>query len=302
MKKQVGFIGLGMMGSGFCRRLLDTGHPVTGYDVEAARMDKFTAMGGKQAASIQELVEKCDIICSSLPNPAIVQEAYLGENGVLKFARAGQVIMDFSTVDPDTTRKTNNEALPRGIKVLDCPISGGPREAAEGTLVIIVGGERDTFDEYQDFLKDLGKTVHYAGPSGCGNVVKLVNNVIAMSTVMISAEAMVMGVKAGIDGETLFNILRTSGARSHHLEKRFPWVLKRDFEARFSLDLARKDMALALDMAKAVRFPTPCLANVFELFDMCSSKGLGGKDCVASINFFEELAGVEVNGSQTAGT
>ena len=135
-----------------------------------------------------------------------------------------------STIDPDTSRTIYKAAAEKKVQYLDAPVSGGPPEAETGKLVIMVGGDRDAFDKCKNLFDLLGPVVHYAGGSGAGNVVKIVNNAISMGNITVAAEALILGIKAGVDGQTLYNILRTSGCRSFHLETRFPNVFVRNFE------------------------------------------------------------------------
>ena len=247
-------------------------------------------------ASPKEVAAKSEVIFTSLPNPAIVKEVCLGKGGLLEGASPGTIFIDMSTVDPETTRGLYKAVAEKKVKYLDAPVSGGPKEAETGKLVIIVGGDKDAFDKVKGILETLGSTIHYAGSSGAGNVVKLVNNVMSMGNILIAAEAFTLGVKAGVDGQTLFNIIRTSGGRSHHLEKRFPNVLARNFEPLFTVDLAKKDLGLALDVAKGLTVPLPATSVIHQLYSAVSSLGEGGLDCAAVIHLFESWAGVQVKG------
>ena len=197
-------------------------------------------------------------------------------------------------MDPETSRTHSKVAAERNVKYLDAPVSGGPREAESGKLIVIVGGDKDAFERCRGVLEILGSTVHYAGSSGAGNVVKLVNNIMSMSNILIAAEAMVLGVKAGVNGQTLFDIIRTSGGRSSQFEKRFPNVLAGDFAPRFTVDLAKKDLGLALDMARSLTMPVPTTSLVHQLHCAVSSAGDGQRDHAAVIRLFESWAGVQV--------
>lgn len=292
--KQVGFIGLGMMGSGMAKNLIRNGYPVRVFDIDQAQVEKVVSAGGVGATSLEELAAECDVICSSLPGPSTVRDVYLGSGAVLVAAKPETVIIDLSTVDPETTRVVATEAEKRQIRYLDCPVSGGPKEAETGSLTLIVGGDKEVFEACKPILCCLGSTVHYAGPSGSGNVVKLVNNIMSMGNILVAAEAMVLGVKAGVSGRTLFNIIRTSGGRSHHFEKRFPNVLQRDFRPGFTVDLARKDVGLALEMAKKLGVPSLVTSFIFEFYEIMAALGQGKDDCVAVVNLFEKWAGAEI--------
>jgi len=295
-KKSLGFIGLGMMGGGMAKNLMRSGYVLTVFDIDPGKMKEFKGLGAYPASSLSEVGKRSEVILSSLPNPASVKEVYWGTGGVMEEVTAGTVLIDMSTVDPETSQGISKVAAAKGVKYLDAPVSGGPREAESGKLVIIIGGDRKTFDRHKAIFDILGSTVHYAGSSGVGNVVKLVNGMMSMGNILVAAEAFVLGVKAGVDGQTLFNILRTSGGKSHHFEKRFPNVLVRNFEPGFTVDLAKKDLGLALEMAKNLSVPVPATSLVHQLYSAISAMGDGKKDFVAIINLFEKWAGVEAKG------
>jgi 3-hydroxyisobutyrate dehydrogenase-like beta-hydroxyacid dehydrogenase len=185
----------------------------------------------------------------------------------------------------------------RGAQYLDAPVSGGWREAETGALVIIVGGDREAFDRVRGVLAVLGPSIHYAGPSGAGSVVKLVNNVMSMGNVLVAAEAFVLGVKAGMEPQRLLDILRTSAGRSYHFEKRFPNILGRNFAPGFTVDLARKDLGLALDMARSHDVPVPATSLLHQLYNACAALGEGKSDFAAIIKLFEAWAHMEVKGA-----
>jgi 3-hydroxyisobutyrate dehydrogenase-like beta-hydroxyacid dehydrogenase len=295
-KKRVGFIGLGIMGSRMAATLSRAGYAPQVFDIDDKKLEALTAVGAGACASAGEVAQKSDVVFSSLPLPATVKSVYLGPAGVLESARPGAVLIDMSTVDPETTRAVHAAAAARNVKYLDAPVSGGYREAESGKLVIIVGGDRAAFDEVEDVLCVLG-TTHYAGPSGSGNIVKLVNNVMSMGNVLVAAEAFVVGVKAGMDARTLFEILRTSAGRSFHFERRFPNILARNFAPGFTVDLARKDLGLAVETARSQDVPVPVMSLLHQLYTASSARGDGGNDFGAIVKLFEAWAGTEIRGA-----
>ena len=291
--QRLGFVGVGLMGGGMARRLLKAGNALTVFDIDPVKIHSLKALGAHPAVSPKEVGAKSSIVLSSLPDSSAVRNTYLGPEGALEGSSPGSVMIDMSTVDPETSRTIYQAAAKKDMKYLDAPVSGGPKEAESGKLVITVGGERSAFEECKQIFDTLGSPIHFAGPSGSGNIVKLVNNMMAMGNVLIAAEAMVLGVKAGMDGQTLFNILKTSGGRSHHLEKRFPNALARNFEPGFTVDLAKKDLALAIDMARNLSVPVLAAHLNQQLYSISSALGNGQKDCVSIINLFESWAGVQ---------
>jgi len=296
-RARIGFIGLGVMGGRMAATLARAGYPLAVHDLDPAKAGVLAAAGAAACASSREVAQKSDIVFSSLPLPATVRSAYLGPDGVLEGARPGMVCVDMSTVDPETSRAVSAAAAARGVQYLDAPVSGGYREAETGALVIIVGGDRDAFDQVRDVLAVLGPSIHYAGSSGAGSVVKLVNNVMSMGNVLVAAEAFVLGVRAGMEPERLLEILRTSAGRSYHFEKRFPNILARNFAPGFTVDLARKDLGLAVDMARSHDVPVPATSLLHQLYNACAALGEGSSDFAAIIKLFESWARTEVKGT-----
>jgi 3-hydroxyisobutyrate dehydrogenase len=293
----VGFIGLGVMGSRMAATLARGGYGLDVFDLDPAKTRAVAEAGAAAAASARAVAERSDVVFTSLPWPATVREVYLGAGGVVEAARPGTILVDMSTVDPETTRSVHAAAAARGVHHLDAPVSGGYREAENGTLVIIVGGERDAFDRAKPVLEVLGASVHHAGPSGAGNIVKLVNNVMSMGNMLVAAEVFVLGVKAGMDPTTLFEILRTSAGRSYHFERRLPNILARNFAPGFTVDLARKDLGLAVDMARSHDVPVPATSLLHQLYNASSALGDGPNDFAAIVKLFESWARTEVRGA-----
>ena len=292
----VGFIGLGVMGSRMAKTLLRAGYALDVFDIDPGKTAALAAAGATAAASPSDVTRRSGLVFSSLPWPATVRSVYRGADGVLEAAQPGTILVDTSTVDPETTRAIHAAAAAREVHYLDAPVSGGFREAEAGTLVIIVGGDRAAFDRAKAVLAVLGTSVHYAGPPGAGNIVKLVNNVMSMGNMLVAAEAFVVGVKAGMDARTLFEILRTSAGRSYHFEKRLPNILARNFEPGFTVDLARKDLGLAVDMARAHDVPVPATSLLHQLYNASSALGDGRNDFASIVKLFESWAGTEVRG------
>ncbi len=298
--ERIGFIGLGAMGGGMAGHLVRSGYAVTGYDVSAERAEAAARAGVTRAASPAAAVAEADVVMSSLPHPAAVRATYLGPEGVVTRARAGAVLVDLSTIDPDTWKEVGRAAAARGLDCLDAPVSGGPVEAGSGKLVFLVGGDERVLARCRPLFSVLGTEIHHVGPLGSALVVKIVNNVMSMGNVAVAAEAMVLGVKAGMDPQRLFEILSTSGGRSHHFLKRFPNVLAGDFDPRFSIALSRKDLGLAARMAESLGVPMLTLAIVRQVYEAAAAAGLDGRDMAAVTALFERWAGVEVRGGPPA--
>jgi 3-hydroxyisobutyrate dehydrogenase len=300
MTEKIGFIGLGAMGGAMAGHLVRSGYAVAGYDISPERVAVAARAGVTRAASPAEAAQGAGVVMSSLPHPAAVRASYLGPDGVLSRARAGAVFVDLSTIDPDTWKEVARAAAAQGLQCLDAPVSGGPAEAGSGKLVFLVGGEGPVLERCRPILATLGSEIHHVGPLGSAQVVKIVNNVMSMGNVAVAAEAMVLGVKAGMDPERLFEILSTSGGRSHHFLKRFPNVLAGDFASRFSIALSRKDLGLAARLAESLGVPMLTLSVVRQVYEAAAASGLDGQDMAAVTALFERWAGVEVRGKPPA--
>jgi len=293
---RVGFIGLGLMGGSMSRVLLSKGFPVRGYDLDPKKVAAVVELGGKGADSPAEVASSVDILCTSLPNGAILKDVCLGSGDALAQLAPGSVLVDFSTTEPEAIRELHAAAIQRGIEVVDAPVSGGPAEIPAGKLVVLVGCSDEAFRRAEPVLTALaGGGLHRIGKVGDARVVKLVNNVIAMGNVLIAAEGFTLGVKAGVDPKTLFDVLSNSGARSNHLNKRFPWALQRDFAPRFSMNNAIKDLRLGLVLGQEVGSPMPAASVIQQLFSAAAAQGHGEEDAVAVLRLFEAWAGVEAD-------
>jgi 3-hydroxyisobutyrate dehydrogenase len=296
-KPAIGFLGLGTMGGPMAKRLVTSGYAVTGYDIAAARTKQASEAGVTLAPSPARVAESADVVLSSLTDPAAVRRAYLGDDGAVSTVRKGTTLIDLSTIDPDTWREVAAAAKACGADCLDAPVSGGPADAGSGQLVFMVGGDPAVLERARPVLDTLGREIHHVGPLGAAYVVKIVNNVMSMGNMVVAAEAMVLGVPAGLDPQRLFEILSTSGGRSHHFLKRMPNVLAGDFTPNFSIALSRKDVSLALTLASSVGMPMHVASAVRQVYETAMAQGLGGQDMAAVTKLYEEWTGVKVRGS-----
>jgi 3-hydroxyisobutyrate dehydrogenase len=288
--EKVAVIGLGQMGAGMARRLLAEGHDVAGYDIATQTRQALAKDGLGVAESAAAAVAGRGIVLTSLPDPAAIRAAWLGAGGLVETVAPGSLVIELSTIDPTTMREVAEAAAAKGIDVLDCPVSGGPNEAAEGRLVLIVGGSEAALARAEPVLRSLGPTWKHTGPVGTAKVVKLVNNMMSMGNVLIAAEAFALGVAAGVEPERLFEVISVSGGRSFHFQKRFPNVLAGNYEPGFKMELGEKDLALAIEFARSQRMPTPGASMVRELMATALSEGYRGQDVVALHDMYRRWA------------
>jgi 3-hydroxyisobutyrate dehydrogenase-like beta-hydroxyacid dehydrogenase len=281
MTEKIAVIGMGQMGSGMARRLKDNGLDVVGYDLSTQARQALRNDGFVMADSAAEAVMGRGIVLTSLPDPAAVRAAWLEPGGLVEVTAKGTLVLELSTIDPTTMRDVGAAAATKGIDVIDCPVSGGPNEAANGTMVLICGGDEAAMKRAEPVLKLLGSTWKHTGPVGTAKAVKLVNNMMSMGNVLIAAEAFAMGTAAGVEPEKLFEVLSEAGGRSFHFQKRFPNAIRGDYRPGFKMELGEKDLALAMDFARSLGMPTPATATVRNLMAIALSEGYRGQDIVA---------------------
>lgn len=292
--RTIGFVGLGHMGDGMVKSLLRSGREVIAYDLRTQLIQSAENEGAKAASSVRELAEHCDIVCASLPDPTAVEAAILGDNGLIEGVRPGSTFIDLSTIDPGTSRKVHAALAEKGARMLDCPVGKGPPEAASGDLALMVGGDAAVLEDMRPVLEALGSTIHHCGPAGSGAAAKLINNLVSCSLAALSSEAVVLGKKAGVDLETLCEIMMSTAADNRHLRVTVhPRTLDGIFEPRFKLALAHKDLGLACRMALELGVPTPLGSAARTLHDMAMGQGLAEEDQGACIKPLEKAAGVE---------
>ena len=285
----VGILGLGLMGGSMCERLLEVGLRPWVFDVDAAKVSRLASMGA-QACSTAEGLAEGDVLLVSLPNDAVVESALI-ESGLLASLR-GRVLVELSTILPPTMERVASAAAEHGVAVVDCPVSGGPAEARAGTLTQLVGASDEAWARAEPVLAHLG-TAERVGRPGQGKAIKLVNNVMAMGNMVIAAEAFALGEKLGLDPSRMFDVLSRSGGRSHHFLKRMPFVLERDFTARFALALGEKDLRLALQMAHEAGYVMPATSTVHQMYEVGRARGLEAEDIAAIVKVYEEWGGVD---------
>jgi 4-hydroxybutyrate dehydrogenase / sulfolactaldehyde 3-reductase len=287
-KRRLGYVGLGLMGGGMASHLTKQGYPVTVYDPRPEAIEAVMEWGAERAGSPREVTEASDVVISSLPTPAIVEEAVLGRDGILHGLRPGTVYIDMSSIDPETTRKVGAEIERRGAHMLDVPVGKGPPAAASGDLTLMVGGDPAVVESCADVLDTLGSRRFYCGPLGSGVTVKLVNNLVSCATNALVGEAMAIGAKAGLDPNVMLAVMSNTAADNWHLRHSFPdRVFTGDFAANFKLRLAHKDLGLANALAGSLGVPSPIAAAAYQIHTLAMGADLGDEDQTACIKVFE---------------
>ena len=293
--RTIAFIGLGIMGSPMAANLVRAGHTVTGANLTQGPIDKLVAAGGKGAGSIAEAVAGADVVITMVPADPQVEEAILGEDGVLAHAAPGTLVIDMSSITPQTSIKVAAAAREKGIRTLDAPVSGGEAGAVEAVLSIMVGGEADDFAEAKPLFDVLGTTVIHVGPAGAGQTVKAANQLIVAVNIQVVAEAVVFLENAGVDLPAALDVLAGGLAGSTVLNRKKANMIGREFAPGFRIDLHHKDMGIVTAAARAVEAPLPVGSLVAQLVASARANGDGSLDHSALLRGVERLAGREVN-------
>lgn len=291
---KVGFIGLGTMGLPMTKNLLKAGFEVWVVSRSRGPIEEVVQLGAKEALHAKELASKVDIALTTLPMPDTVEDIYLGENGLLAGAHDGLILADHSTVSPELNKKIYTAAATKGVAFIDAPISGGPMGATAGTLTIMCGGDAEAFARAYPVFAAMGKKVVHIGPIGSGSVVKLINNLLVGVHTTALSEAFVLGEKAGIRAELLYDILKASTGHSFMMDRVIDLIQDRDFAQRFSINLLYKDMKLATQLAQQLDVPLRLGQLSEEWIGRAQAEGYGMEDIAAIIRPLEEEAGVEV--------
>lgn len=290
----VGMIGTGTMGSAMAKRLLEVGHDVVVHDARPEAAAALIAAKATWAETPAEVGERCRIVLSSLPGPAEVEAVCTGERGLFARARPGDIHVGLSTVSVHFARAIATKSAARGLRYLDAPVSGGAMGISAGTLTVMASGDSSALAEAKAVLTAFSGRIFDLGPEpGMGSLAKLVNNAIFLCSGLIHQEAVVLAAKAGMDPIQLDEVLGASSARLYlGLEK---LTLSRKWDDPFfTLALAEKDVALALESARALAVPMPVTAAAHQHYLRGVASGLGSKLCLATLAVIESAAGVEV--------
>ena len=291
---KVGFIGLGIMGKPMSKNILKSGHEVVVYNRSRKSVDELVALGAEGASSASEVASKCSVIITMVPNSPEVREVCLGEKGIVEGAKEGTVVIDMSSIDPVETKSIGKSLVEKGIELMDAPVSGGEPKAIEGTLSVMVGGRRETFEKYRDLLMTMASSVTYVGDLGSGNVAKLANQVIVALNIAAVSEAMTLAVKNGADPLLVYNAIRGGLAGSTVLDAKAPMMMAHNFKPGFRIDLHIKDLTNALNAAHATSTSLPLTASVMEIMQALKNDGCGSEDHSAIVRYYEKISKVSV--------
>ena len=285
----VGLVGLGLLGHAVASRLRAGGHAVVGHDVVPERVGALVSLGGTAAGSAAEVARAAETVCTLLPSLATVEEAILGEQGILAGARPGHTVIQMSTISLGLTERLARETAGRGLAFLDAPISGTSAMVARGEGLILLGGDPAVVDRWRPVLETVLRTVRVGAP-GQAMVVKLAANLLVALNTAAAAEALLMTQKAGLDPDVVLEILTGGAASSRMLEVRGPLIIRRHFPAQMKLELFMKDLHLIQDAAAAVGAPLPLTDVAARLYAAANAGGHGAEDLSVVVTALEALA------------
>ena len=284
------------MGGPMASRLLDAGHSLVVFDTNAEVVKPLTARGAENAGSAEEVASKAEVVFLSLPTPPIVQAVSLGDKGLLKGSRV-KTMIDLSTTGPSVAKVVARAAGERGVAWADSPVSGGVTGAMKGTLAVMVSTQKSTFDEIDPLLKIFGKTFYVGDKPGLAQIAKLANNLLAAAALVVSSEAVAMGVKAGLDAKVLIDIINAGSGRNSATQDKFPRsILPRTFDFGFATGLSYKDVRLCVDESEALGVPMVAGAAVRQMLAITQARFGADSDFTMIAKVVEEWAGVEIKG------
>jgi 3-hydroxyisobutyrate dehydrogenase-like beta-hydroxyacid dehydrogenase len=295
MPGKVGFIGLGNMGGPMALNLAKHGFSLVVHDLDRAKLDPLVAEGATVEHSPAAVAAAVDRTICMVETTDQAEEVITGDLGIIGRAQAGHIVLCMSTIDPFAARRFERRLAERGIAMLDAPVSGGTVRAKSGELSIIVGGAPETYAACDDLFRAMGKNLFHVGALGHGLAMKLLNNMLGQIQTVAIAEALVFGVKAGLDPHKIYEVIRVSTGSSVQFENRVPRMLKRDFTPGGTIDISYKDQELETAFAKRLGVPL-LLANLSQqVYQMARAQGLNKEDGSAIIKIFEQMAGVTIS-------
>lgn len=292
-KPKIGFVGIGIMGFPMAKNLIKAGYPLIIYDLNEQALYNMVSEGTERGESCAHVAKNCDIIITMLPNSPDVEKVVLGEQGILKGACKGQILIDMSSIAPLVSQSLARELEKKGIDMLDAPVSGGQEKAQSGTLAIMVGGKEEIFNYCKPILEVMGKPI-LVGDIGAGGTAKLVNQAIVAVNIAIVAEALLLGKKAGVDPDRIFDAIKGGLAGSQCLADKAPRMFRGNYAPGFRIRLHVKDLTNILQTSQALHNAMPLTAQVMEMMQTLMADGHTELDHAGLALFYEKINGVSL--------
>lgn len=291
---KIGFVGLGIMGKPMAKNLVKAGHELVVNDFNKAAVEELVALGAEAAESNKEVAEKCEVVITMLPNSPHVRAVALGENGLVEGFKEGSILIDMSSIDPVESKSIAAELAKHGVDMLDAPVSGGEPKAIDGTISVMVGGKKESFDKYYDMLMAMAGSVVYVGEIGSGNVAKLANQIIVAVNIAAVSEALTFAQKAGADPELVYQAIRGGLAGSTVLDAKAPMMLAGNYKPGFRIELHIKDLNNALNAGHAIAAPLPLTGQLMEIMQGLKADGCEKDDHSAIVKYYEKISGQSI--------
>jgi len=294
--QSVGSIGLGIMGGAFARHLLSEGFDVQGYDIDPARRAALKKLGGRPAASAAAVTRACGVLVTSLPSLKAVDAAFFGAGGIVATARRGSVVIETSTLPLAKKEEIRARCAARGIAVLDCPVSGTGAQAANRDIAIYASGERKAYDRVVAVLEGFSRSVYFCGDYGNGSRLKYIANLLVTIHNLSTAEAMVLGLKSGLDLDLVYRVIKDGAGNSRMFEVRGPLMIQGDYrEATMKVDVYKKDIDIIEAFAADLHCPVPLFEAAKPFYAAAHAQGRALEDTAAVCAVLEQMAGVKRN-------
>lgn len=294
MNERIGWIGTGVMGNSMCSHILKAGYKVAVYNRTKNKAEKLIKNGAEWCSNSKEVAEKSDIIFTIVGFPKDVEEVYFGENGILNGVKEGAILVDMTTSEPTLARKIYEEAKKKGVSSLDAPVSGGDIGAREGTLAIMTGGDKETYEKILPFFELMGKNIAYMGPAGAGQHTKMSNQILIASTMIGVVESLQYAYKAGNDLSEVINVIGKGAAGCWSINNYGPRIVDGDFEPGFFIKHFVKDMGIALQEAQQMNLSLPGLALAYQFYISAMALGYENLGTQGLYKVFAKMNGIDV--------
>lgn len=289
----LGYIGLGEMGGRMAARLMAAGHTVTGYNRTRSKAEPLIAKGMKWADTPREVAEASDMVFSMVTNTKAVEAITQGEDGIISALGPGKLYIDMSTMSPEYSKELAKQVAATGAKMLDAPVSGSVITLVEGKLSVMVGGDKDAFEQAKPILLDIGPRATHVGGNGLAVAMKIATNLSLAAQMLAFSEGVLLAEKSGIDREVAVDVLVNSVIASPMVKYRGPFVLETPQVAWFNADMMQKDLNLAVELGQKLHAPTPTSSLCNEYLTAANGMGLGEHDFATMFNVLAKMAGVE---------
>ena len=294
---KIGFVGLGNMGTGMANNIfnkIENKSDLFVYTRTLEKIKKFSSGGATGCTSIKEITTSVDVLLTCLPNVETSRQLFMGDDGIFEHANSNQVLVDHSTVDVKTSKDCFESASSKGLKFLDAPISGGPGGAADGTLTIMVGGEKESFDNAKYAFSMMGAKISYMGPSGAGTAMKLVNQLLVSTNTVAAAEAFVLAEQSGVNLNAAIDILSTSWGRSTMIERNGPITVNKEFEnSPAPLRNLVKDLGIIKELTSQLGLKLPVTMASSDVVDETMKLNLEEPDIAATALSIKKISGIQ---------